>query len=232
MDADGTIIGASKIARDISERKRAAEQKDLLIREMSHRVKNAFAVIGGMVAMSARNAATPEAMARDVLARLAALARSHDLTRPGLLNGESKAGSSTTFHELARAIFAPYLESDGSHEAERLIVQGSDLPIGEQSVTGLALLIHELATNAIKCGSLSSPTGCVRLDLAILDDQLVATWIEAGGPLLNGTPRHEGFGSILARRIVTGQFGGHLLYDWKSEGLVVRLYLPLERITR
>ena len=63
-DSDDTIIGASKIARDISERKRAAEQKDVLIREMSHRVKNAFAVMSGVVAVSARGAATPEAMAR------------------------------------------------------------------------------------------------------------------------------------------------------------------------
>ena len=85
-DAEGTVIGASKIARDIRERKRAAEQQNMLIREMGHRVKNAFAVMSGVVAMSARSAATPEAMARGIQARLAALTRAHDLTRPGLLD--------------------------------------------------------------------------------------------------------------------------------------------------
>jgi PAS domain S-box-containing protein len=230
IDTDGTIIGASKIARDISERKRAAEQKDVLIREMSHRVKNAFAVMGGVVAISARTAATPEAMAREIQTRLAALSRAHDLTRPGLIDSNTKIGEPMTFHALVRAIFAPFLESEVSKKAERLTIEGPDIPIAEKSVTGLALLIHELATNAVKCGSLSAPNGSVRLDLSVADGQLVATWVETGGPLLNGMPQHQGFGSVLAHRIVTGQFGGQLLHDWKPEGLVVRLAVPLERL--
>ena len=92
-DAEGTVIGASKIARDIRERKRAAEQQNMLIREMGHRVKNAFAVMSGVVSMSARSAATPEAMARGIQARLAALTRAHDLTRPGLLDRNHGLGS-------------------------------------------------------------------------------------------------------------------------------------------
>jgi PAS domain S-box-containing protein len=230
MDSDGTIIGASKIARDISERKRAAEQKDLLIKEMSHRVKNAFAVMGGVVAISARTAATPEAMAREIQARLAALTRAHDLTRPGLLDSQAKIGEPMSFHALVRAIFAPFLDSDPS-KAEHLTIEGPDISIAEKSVTGLALLIHELVTNAVKCGCLSSTSGSVRLELSVNDGQFAAKWVEAGGPLLNGTPQHEGFGSVLARRIVTGQFGGRLLYDWKPEGLVVSLSVPVERLT-
>ena len=113
IDSDGTIIGASKIARDISERRRAAEQKDILIREMSHRVKNAFAVMGGVVAMSARSAATPEAMARDIQDRLAALTRAHDLTRPGIIDSQTTTAEPTSFHGLVRAIFAPFFESRG-----------------------------------------------------------------------------------------------------------------------
>jgi two-component sensor histidine kinase len=231
IDTDGTIIGASKIARDISERKRAAEQKDVLIREMSHRVKNAFAVMGGVVAISARTAATPEAMAREIQTRLAALSRAHDLTRPGLIDSQTKIGEPMSFHALVRAIFAPFRESEVSINAERLTIVGPDIPIAEKSATGLALLIHELATNAVKCGCLSSTSGSVRLELSVNDGQFAARWVEAGGPLLNGTPQHEGFGSVLARRIVTGQFGGQLLYDWKPEGLVVSLSVPVERLT-
>jgi PAS domain S-box-containing protein len=230
-DSDDTIIGASKIARDISEGKRAAEQKDVLIREMSHRVKNAFAVMSGVVAMSARGATTPEAMAREIQARLAALTRAHDLTRPGLIDADTTIGKPMTFHALVRAIFAPFLESELSKKAERLTIEGPDIPITENSVTGLALLIHELATNAVKCGCLSSTSGSVRLELSVDDGQFAARWVEAGGPLLNGAPQHEGFGSVLARRIVTGQFGGQLLYDWKPEGLVVSLSVPVERLT-
>jgi PAS domain S-box-containing protein len=230
IEADGTIIGASKIARDISERKRAAEQKDVLIREMSHRVKNAFAVMGGVVAMSARSAGTPEALAREIQSRLAALTRAHDLTRPGLIDVETAKVAPTSFHSLVRAIFAPFLGSHPSKGAERLTIEGPDIPIPEKSITGLALLIHELTTNAVKCGCLSSPSGSVRLELSVNDGQFATRWVEAGGPLLNGAPQHEGFGSVLARRIVTGQFGGQLLYDWKPEGLVVSLSIPVERL--
>ena len=114
--------------------------------------------------------------------------------------------------------------------AERLTIEGPDIPIAEKSVTGLALLIHELATNAVKCGCLSSTRGSVHLELSVNDGQLAARWVEAGGPLINGAPQHQGFGSMLARRIVTGQFGGQLLYDWKPEGLVVSLSIPVERL--
>jgi PAS domain S-box-containing protein len=231
IEADGTTSGASKIARDISERKRAAEQKDVLIREMSHRVKNAFAVMGGVVAMSARNAATPEAMAREIQARLAALTRAHDLTRPGLIDVGTTIAVPMSFHTLVRAILKPFVESEPSNGFERLTIKGPDIPIAERALTGLALLIHELATNAVKCGCLSSPSGSVRLELAVNDGQLAAKWVEADGPLINGTPQHEGFGSLLARRIVTGQFGGQLLYDWKPDGLVVSLSVPVERLS-
>src|SRR5262249_54229060 len=111
-DAAGNVIGASKIARDVSERKRAAEQQDMLTREMSHRVKNAFAVVNGIVALSARSASTPQEMAREIGARLAALTRAHDLARPGLIE-TSRGTEPMTFHALVRAILAPYLDSDG-----------------------------------------------------------------------------------------------------------------------
>jgi PAS domain S-box-containing protein len=227
IDKDGTIIGASKIARDISERKRTAEQKDLLIKEMSHRVKNAFAVMGGLVAMSVRNAVTPEAMAREMHARLAALTRAHDLTRPGLIDTRLPVGT-TSFHALVRAIFEPFRDPGAP---ERLTINGPDITVGERFVTAVALLFHELATNSVKCGCLSAANGSVRLELATSDGELQAKWVEAGGPVINGAPQHQGFGTVLASRIVTGQFGGQLFYDWKPEGLVVTLSLPLERLT-
>jgi PAS domain S-box-containing protein len=228
IDSDGVIIGASKIARDISDRKRAAEQKDVLTKEMSHRVKNAFAVMGGVVAISARSASTTEAMAQEIQARLAALTRAHDLTRPGLIDARAEIDKTMSFHALVRAIFEPFMDSGA---CERLTIEGPDIIIAQKSVTGLALLMHELATNAVKCGCLSSASGSVRLKLAASDGQLAVKWLEAGGPVINGAPQHQGLGSVLASRIVNGQFGGQLLYDWKPEGLVVKISLPLERLT-
>jgi two-component sensor histidine kinase len=173
------------------------------------------------------NLRLPTHEAREIQARLAALTRAHDLTRPGLIDSQTEIGKTMSFHALVRAIFAPFHESEVS---ERLTIEGPDILVAEKSLTGLALLLHELATNAVKCGCLSSTSGSVRLELSLNNGQFAARWVEAGGPLLNGAPQHEGFGSVLARRIVTGQFGGQLLYDWKSEGLVVSLSVPVERL--
>ncbi len=90
-DGEGRIVGASKIARDITERRRAQEQQTLLLREMSHRVKNLFAITGSLVTLSARSARTPADMAAAVRDRLAALTRAHELTRPGLIGGQIEA---------------------------------------------------------------------------------------------------------------------------------------------
>jgi PAS domain S-box-containing protein len=146
-DAAGTIIGASKIARDITERKRAGAQQGMLVREMSHRVKNAFTVVSGILAISARYA-KPQSLVRDMQDRLAALARAHDLTRPELLAFEW-AHRPTTVRALIDAIFAPYVNSKSSNYPERLSVIGPDLPIQQQSITGLALLLYELPTSPL-----------------------------------------------------------------------------------
>jgi two-component sensor histidine kinase len=163
---------------------------------------------------------------RRIQERLGALARAQDLTRPGLLGTEWGASYPTTFKALARAIFEPYLTLDDPTSNERLIVEGPDLPLAQNSITGLALLLHELATNAVKCGSLSTGSGRVRIELSAVDGEFSMTWTEEGGPEVSGPPEHAGFGSSLAHRIVTGQFGGKISFDWKREGLVVRVTAP------
>jgi PAS domain S-box-containing protein len=228
-DAQGRVVGASKIARDISERKRAQEQQKLLLREMSHRLKNLFAVATGVVTLSARYANTPEEMAKTVRDRLDALSRAHDLTRPGLINPAEKSSRETTLHALARTIFSPYLDSK---DFERIVISGPEVPISGSAVTSLALLLHEFATNAAKYGALVSPSGCVRVDWSVDKDELALKWQECGGPPVEGQPEREGFGSLLARRIVSGQFRGRLCHDWKLEGLRMHLSVPIEQLTR
>ena len=224
-DATGRIVGASKIARDITERRRAATRQEMLVREMSHRVKNAFTVVNGILAMSARYV-KPESLVQDMQDRLAALARAHELTRPGLLSLDANKEWPTTIRALIDSIFAPYLSTDG----QRLSVNGPDLQIQQQSITALALMLYELATNAVKYGSLSLPTGTVEIELALANAHLDFVWKERGGPKLIETPSRDGFGTSLVRRIVVDQFHGEISYDWDTEGLVVRLLVPAAQI--
>jgi PAS domain S-box-containing protein len=229
-NAEGRIIGASKIARDITERRRAQERQNLLLKEMSHRVKNLFAVASGLVTLSARSARTPADMAEAVRDRLGALARAHGLTRPGLINGGEKPSQDTTLHALVQTIFAPYVAPERFKEHGFFVITGPCLPIGGNAITSVALIMHELATNAAKYGALSSPGGYIHIDWSVEEDELLLTWKEHGGPSLDGPAEHEGFGSSLVRRLVTGQFGGAISYDWKPNGLIIRLAVPLERL--
>jgi len=117
--------------------KRAQTRQELLLREMGHRVKNAFTLVNGIVGLSARYA-KPQNLARDIQARLAALARAHDLTRPGLLSAESQETQSMPFRALIDAIFAPYLDSNLSGNSQRLNVIGPDVLVHQTSITSLA----------------------------------------------------------------------------------------------
>lgn len=227
-DARGTIIGASKIARDITGAKRAAAQQEMLIREMSHRIKNAFAVVSGLVSLSAKSARSPSAMAKQIHERIASLGRAHELTRPGLIEPRAGASRSMLFTELVHAIFAPYIKSADS-DGGRLRINVHNVAIREESVTPLALFLHELATNAVKYGALSSTDGFVDLALSLDNDKWSMTWREEGGPLILETPKGVGFGTQLSRRIVESQFGGQIHYDWRKQGLLIRLSIPLKR---
>jgi PAS domain S-box-containing protein len=226
-DAEGRIIGASKIARDITLRKRVEEQQQLLLGEMRHRIKNLFAVASSVVSLSARSADTPQAMADAVRDRLAALTRAQELTRPGLTDGVERAGQDTTLHALIRAIFAPYCDPVRTDDPECLVLDGSDVPVRGSAVTSLALVLHELATNAAKYGALSVPEGIVRIDCSAGEGSLVLAWREQRGPALAGEPDGQGFGSMLAHRTVVGQFGGSIARDWRAEGLAIRVTVPL-----
>jgi PAS domain S-box-containing protein len=227
---EGKIIGASKIARDITERRRAEEQQRLLLREMDHRVKNLFALAGGLVAISARSATTPEELSSAVRDRLVALARAHSLTLPVTSEGGKRTEQSTTLHALIQTILSPYkgrTENDGA----QVTISGPDIRLAGGSLTGLALLLHEFATNAAKYGALSTPTGHIDVACSESDGRFALTWTERGGPRVDHRGDGEGFGALLARATVKGELGGEISYDWKAEGLMIRLAVARDRIT-
>jgi PAS domain S-box-containing protein len=226
-NADGVVVGASKIARDITERRRAQDRQTLLLREMSHRVKNLFALATSVVTMSARSAETPAALATAIRERLSALARAHDLTLPDLQDGGVKTDWTTGLAALLDTILAPYRDAD----RKRIAITGCDVPIGKSALTSLALLLHEFATNAAKYGALSVPEGMIAIKASVEDGEMRMTWTETGGPELPGTTIVEGFGSRLERAAVQGQLCGSVTREWRKEGLVIRLSVPLSSLS-
>jgi PAS domain S-box-containing protein len=226
---EGTIVGASKIARDITERRRAEQQQRLLLREMDHRVKNLFALASGVVALSARSATTPEELSSAVRERLGALARAHALTLPVTSEGGRRIEQSTTLHALIRTILAPY-EGRTDGDKARAAISGPDIRLAGGLVTTFALLLHEFATNAAKYGALSTPAGHIDIACSEDDGRFVLTWQERGGPRIEGHSDSEGFGTMLARATVKDQLRGEISRDWKPEGLTIRLSVDKDRI--
>lgn len=229
-DAQGVIIGASKIARDISERKRAQQRQGLLLREMNHRVKNLFSVTTGLISVSALSANSAEELAVSLRERVLALSRAHDLTLPDLggpdPGGDMTGERGTTLFALLAAIIAPHDDAD----APRMAITGADVPLRGSTLTSLALLLHEFATNAAKYGALSTASGRLAVQAATEDEMLALSWTEIGGPAVALHEMPEGFGSLLERATVQG-LGGEIERDWLPGGVVIRLRIPLAHFT-
>jgi PAS domain S-box-containing protein len=227
---EGKIVGASKIARDISERRRAEERQHLILREMDHRVKNLFALSIGVVALSARSAKTTQELSSTVQERLGALAKAHALTLKGTPQGGGLSTlQSTTLHALIETILSPY-NGETVEGRPRVTVSGPDIPVVNGSVTSFALLLHEFATNAAKYGALSTCAGYVSIDCSDDGARFILTWTECGGPLVEQETDGEGFGTLLARATVKGQLGGEISREWKPEGLTIRLSVARDRV--
>jgi len=227
---NGEVVGASTIMHDISERKRAQERQELLLREMGHRVTNVLAVANGLVALSAASATDPKVMAKAIQERLTAFTRAHELTRPGLMGGDTAQNQRTTIHKLIELIVAPYAGIQSATGRRCVEIEGADVEVSGSAVTGLALVLHEFTTNAAKYGALLVPTGSVRISSTVSDEDYSMTWTEKGGPAVLGPPAKKGFGGVLTSRTVKGQFGGELIYRWEPAGLEICMRLPLARL--
>ena len=227
---DGTRQQLIGVAQDTTERKVAQEQQGLLVRELNHRIKNLFAVTGGMIALSARSAATPKEYASNIRGRLNALAFAHDLILPSIEAGA--LADPTSLEMLLRRILSPYVDVPSVSSGARLIVDGPFVPLGARAVTTFALILHELATNAAKYGALSVEEGNLQIMWECVDNLLILKWEESGGPALRGPPKSEGFGTAISNHSVREQFGGTLSHNWDLKGLSVELSVPMERLSR
>lgn len=212
------------LSHDLSRHKNARDLQDVLIREINHRIKNLFSVILGLISLSARTAGSVEELCASLRSRLEALAKAHDLTLPDL-SAEDEAGlSSTTVKTLLEAIMAPHAEFS------RVFIGGGDAPLTPKALTSLALLFHELATNAAKYGALSSEQGELRIDIARTDGWLHIHWKESGVNYTKPSSGRSGFGSVLEKAVVGG-VGGEITREWKETGLELSLRIPTESLS-
>jgi two-component sensor histidine kinase len=224
---DVGIIGQTMfgIFLDVTGRKQAEEGHELLAGEMSHRVKNLLTIAAGLTTITSRSAATIEEMTSELTARLTALGRAHDLVRP-LPSGQ---GDAALLGDLISVLLAPY--NDLGAFKGRLRVAVERMGVGRSSATGLALVIHELATNSLKYGALSKPTGTLDVSSVTDGKDIVLTWLERGGPKVSAPAEGAGFGSKLVWRTVSTQLGGAISYNWSEAGLIVTLRMNRSRLS-
>jgi two-component sensor histidine kinase len=209
---------------DVTGRKQAEEGHELLAGEMSHRVKNLLAIASGLTAITSRSAKTTADMARELMHRLTALGRAHDLVRP--LPGEE--GKAALLGDLLSVLLAPY--DDMGAFSGRVRVSVPRMGVGENATTALALVLHELATNSLKYGALSTASGTLDVSCAAPDNEMVIVWTERGGPPVVAPQGPGGYGSKLAVRAMSDQLGGKIDCDWAAEGAVITLRLDKERL--
>ncbi|MET0906502.1 MAG: PAS domain-containing protein [Tardiphaga sp.] len=212
---------------DIHETKRVAETNEILSRELSHRIKNIFAVIGGLVSLSSRQQPGHEAFAASLQQRIGALGRAHEFVRPH--SEESRSPDlPESLHGIIRQILAPYPAlTDG-----RIRVEGDDLRVDDRGATPIALVFHELATNAAKYGALSTHDGMIVIRTRIDGERLAIEWDEQNGPAIAAEPDHAGFGSKLMHLSVVGQLGGTFERIWRPEGLLARIEVARAAMAR
>ena len=224
---DVGIVGRTMfgIFLDVTGRKQAEEGHELLAGEMSHRVKNLLAIAAGLTTITSRTTSSTTDMARELIQRLTALGRAHDLVRP-LPDGQ---GSAALLGDLLSVLLAPYNDLGAFSGLIRVAVER--MGVGEAAATSLALVVHELATNSLKYGSLSTDVGTLDVSTRLSGDDICLIWMERGGPVVEA-PQGQGYGSKLVQRSVTRQLGGAIEHDWSEGGLVVTLHLNRERLSQ
>ncbi|HUD88259.1 MAG TPA: PAS domain S-box protein [Xanthobacteraceae bacterium] len=215
-NAEGKIIGASKIARDITERRRAQQQQKLLVNEIQHRIKNTLATVQAIATQTFRNS---PGECDAFVARLHALAGAHDLL------------TNDNWHQAALVeLVGKALGAFQEKRRERFLIDGPDgIFLDAQKSSLLVMALHELATNATKYGALSNDKGQVRIAWEILGDgppqRFRLCWKESGGPPVQ-PPKQKGFGSLLIERALQYQLGQARL-DFDPQGLVCSIVMSL-----
>lgn len=213
-DAAGKIVGASKIARDITDAKRSEAQIALLAREAEHRARNVLASVQATVHLS--NAASPDELKQVIAGRIRALANVHRLFVENRWSGAD-------LRTVALDELLPYCQ-DGGAQAQ---IDGATINLTPDVAQALAVTLHELATNAAKYGALSVTAGRVHVSWSVaVDNRLILRWTETGGPAVE-PPTRKGFGTRVMNSMIAGTLKGDMRLDWREGGLVGEISVSL-----
>ncbi|WP_198008866.1 HWE histidine kinase domain-containing protein [Methylocystis rosea] len=217
-DASNDIAAVGCWALDISDRKRAEEHKELLIHELDHRVKNTLTIVQSIASQTFRGAQVDQKKVDDFASRLCALSETHDV----LTRGSWRAAD-------LRELVVKAAQIHGA--ADRFSLEGPDLQLKPKAALALAMGLHELCTNALKYGALSSSEGQVNICWSIEREnglpRLSLIWKETGGPLVE-PPAHRGFGSKLLERSLASDLKGTISLDFSSDGVTCAISAPVD----
>jgi PAS domain S-box-containing protein len=212
-NSTGEVIGASKTARDVTERKRRDEQIVVLAREAEHRSKNLLATVQATIRLT--QADTPADLKEAIAGRIQALAHVH-----ALFVETRWAGAD--LQNLVAQELSPYCQSD----EKRAVIEGASVMLRPDAAQAIAVCLHELATNAAKYGALSLPGGRVDLNWSMAPDgRLIFHWSEVGGPAV-ADPKRRGFGMHVMERMI-GSLDGEARFDWRPDGLACEIVLSI-----
>lgn len=225
IGADHTIQRWIGTCTDIEDAKQIASHNEILSQELSHRIKNIFAIISGLISMTARGDENFREPAETLKGRIAALGRAHEFVRPHSDKLQSDMGE-VTIHRLLSEIFLSY----PAFTEKRLTISGGDIAVSDRAATPIALVFHELATNSMKYGALSADQGRVDLAISSEGEKLRFRWTESDGPAISTPPSHLGFGSKLVEMSVTQQLGGTLERQWLPTGLQIIMEVRIARL--
>jgi PAS domain S-box-containing protein len=213
MATDGRVIGASKIARDVTERRQSEAHISVLAREAEHRAKNVLATVQAVVNLT--EAETVADFKNAVEGRLQALANVHTLFVESRWSGAE-------LHDLITKELAPYRKGDGT----RVAIEGPALKLEPSTAQTIAVVFHELTTNAVKYGALSVGMGRIGVSWTRPEiGRLVVRWTETGGPVVR-PPTRKGFGTRVMANMIH-QAGGEIQFDWHPAGLTCQIALPV-----
>lgn len=204
--------------RDISERRDSVRRQELMIGELNHRVKNLLGVVSGIAQQTARNAASLPEFSTAFEGRLASLARAHEVLT-----------SAAWEHAPLRDLVDELLDADLAGSAQ-VVVEGPHVLLVPRHLLSLAMILHELMTNAVKYGALSDPQGRIALRWTVTDQELALKWSESG---ISGVqaPRRKGFGSKMIALSVGHELRGIMSKDWRDDGMTFDLSFSLAEET-
>lgn len=210
------LVGFAFAQRMATQLVRAEADRETMIHELNHRVKNTLSAVQSIVNRTLRNAPTPAAAREAIDARIFALSHAHNIL-------SRRMWEAAELGEIVKSVLGPYMEN----EPDRVRLEGPEVSLSPRVAIALALVLNELATNAAKYGGLSTPNGSVTLQWNLpAPKMLTIVWIEAGGPPVTA-PTRPGYGTQFIERCVTGELNSHMTMSYVPAGVTCLMDVQL-----